>query len=96
MASTEKGGSDIVGLTLICAPANDMDSAKCLILYGAAMALTAPEIRDKHRSKILGLLFEALEIANSASIVTDERKIIIQKSMGIWFHVYASGSTDSE
>ena len=96
MASTEKGGSDIVGLTLICAPANDLDSAKCLVTYGAVMALTAPDIADKVRGKILGLLIESLEVANSASIVTDERKFIMQKSAGIWFHIYASGSPESD
>jgi hypothetical protein len=95
MISSAKGGSDVVGLTMMCGPKNDLDSAKCLLAYSAAMALTASALSVDARGKILGLLFEGLALGNDASITTDERKFTLQKSIGVWFHIYATDTDDA-
>lgn len=95
MISSAKGGSDVVGLTMMCGPKNDLDSAKCLLAYSAAMALTASALSLDARGKTLGLLIEGLALGNEVSITTDERKFSLQKSMGVWFHIYASGTDDA-
>jgi hypothetical protein len=90
MAETEKGGKDIVGLTMICGTTDARDSLKCLLAYAAAMSLLAPDIDQDKRGKIMGTLVEGLSVGMETSIRTEERKFILQKSMGLWFHIEAA------
>lgn len=90
MASTEKGGQDIVALTMICATADTRDSLKCLLAYAAAMELLSPDLDRDKRGKIMGTLIDALALGQEASIRTEERKFTLQKSMGLWFHIEAA------
>jgi hypothetical protein len=94
MVSTEKGSPDLAALTMICGPSNDLDNAKCLLAYGAAIMMTAPALDTAARGKIMNTLISGLEVGSQISITTDERRFILQKSMGIWFHVYASDVAD--
>jgi len=94
MAETKKGGKDIVGLTMICGTDNQTDSLKCLLAYAAGMSLTAPEMKTDTRGKIMKVLLDGLDVGSSTTVQTDERKYTLQKSMGLWFHVYASDAED--
>jgi hypothetical protein len=90
MAETEKGGKDIVGLTMICATNVQSDSLKCLLAYAAAMSMAAPELKADDRGKIMNVLIEGLSVGTLVSIRTEERKFILQKSIGLWFHINAA------
>jgi hypothetical protein len=90
MAETEKGGKDIVGLTMICATSDQNDSLKCLLAYAAAMSLFAPDLKAADRGKIMNTLIEGLSVGTLAMIRTEERKFTLQKSLGLWFHIYAA------
>jgi hypothetical protein len=46
------------------------------------------------RGKILSTLTSGLAVGNEISIQTEERKYLLQKSMGLWFHVIAAGGED--
>lgn len=61
MAETEKGGKDIVGLTMICATNVPSESLKCMLAYAAAMSMAAPELKADDRGKmslLMGFLLE--------------------------------------
>jgi hypothetical protein len=94
MVESQKGGSDAVGITLICAASTPLDSGKCLLSYSAAMALTASDMNIDARGKILKLLLDGLDVGNSTTIATDDRKFILQKSLGLWFQVLAADVED--
>ena len=84
-----KGEQDVVGMTMICAAKDQLDNAKCLIAYISAMSIAASDTNIEQRSKILKLLIEGLAVGNSTTISTSERKFTLQKSLGLWFHIYA-------
>jgi hypothetical protein len=90
MAETEKGGKDIIGVTLICGTQDTRDSLKCLMAWGAAMAVLAPDLDQDKRAKVINALMEGVLLGTEASIRTDDRKFILQKSVGLWFHIYAA------
>jgi hypothetical protein len=94
MTSSAKGGSDVVSITMICSTADPVESSKCLLSYAAAMSLTSSALSGDTRGKILHLLLNGLEVGTSTTVVTEERKFILQKSLGIWFHVYAADEED--
>jgi hypothetical protein len=91
---SQKGGTDVIGITMICNAPNLGDSGKCLLSYGAAMALMSPDINLGTRGKIIKILLDGLNVGNIATISTDERKFILQKSVGLWFHILAVDSDD--
>lgn len=94
MAESKVGEKDVVGLTLICATDKPTESGKCLLAYIAAISMTAPGISVDTRGKIVNVLVNGLEAGNETSIKTDERKYILQKSVGLWFHVLAADGED--
>jgi hypothetical protein len=95
MNESEKGKTEVVELTMICAAGDDQVGAlKCLLAYAAAMTMTAPEMSSDTRGKIMNILTSGLEVGNYSEIRTDERKYILQKSLGLWFHVMAADYED--
>ncbi|VFU07896.1 conserved exported protein of unknown function [Methylocella tundrae] len=94
MAETEKGGSEIVGLTMICTTSNDIDAAKCIISYEAAIFAAGTDEDIEHQSEIISVLFKGLKVGESITIKTAERRYILQKSAGLWFHIYAADAPD--
>jgi hypothetical protein len=58
------------------------------------MALTSPEMNVDTRGKIVKILLDGLEVGNITSVTTDDRKFILQKSIGLWFHIIAANSDD--
>ncbi|MEH2472041.1 hypothetical protein V1281_006772 [Nitrobacteraceae bacterium AZCC 2161] len=96
MAETKKGEKDVVGLTMICtAGENYANSAKCLLAYAAAMLMTAPEMDPSTRGKIVKVLLAGLDVGNRTTVTTEERRYILQKSIGLWFHIYAADVEES-
>lgn len=91
MVESKKGEKDVVAVTMICAGTQGpADVAKCLLAYGALMTATAPEMSADTRGKILNILTSGLEVGNETSLLTEERKYLLQKSVGLWFHVIAA------
>lgn len=91
MAETKPGKPDVVGITMICSGTEGpSDVAKCLLAYNALMAATSPNLSKDDRGKIIGTLTSGLEVGNQISVETDERKYVLQKSVGLWFHVIAA------
>jgi hypothetical protein len=86
--------SQKVGITMICSAPDITASSKCLLSYIAAMALTSPRMSVDTRGKIVKILLDGLEVGNITSVTTDDRKFILQKSMGLWFHIIAANSDD--
>jgi hypothetical protein len=66
------------------------DVAKCLLAYTALVAATTPDLGEDARGKVLSTLTSGLDVGNEISIQTDERKFLLQKSVGLWFHVIAA------
>ena len=94
MAETNKGEKDIVGITMICGTEKQADAVKCIAAYIGLMSMTAPEMNADTRGKILKILLDGLEVGSYTLVRTDERKYILQKSMGLWFHVNAADYGD--
>jgi hypothetical protein len=94
IVESQKGGSDVIGITMICSAPDITASSKCLLSYIAAMALTSPEMSVDTRGKIVKILLDGLEVGNITSVTTDDRKFILQKSIGLWFHIIAANSGD--
>jgi len=79
---------------MICNPSTAVDSGKCLLSYTAAMALTSSALNIETRGRILKLLLQGLDLGNTTTITTAERKFTLQKSLGIWFHINATDGDD--
>jgi hypothetical protein len=96
MVESKKGQKDVVAITMICSGTQGpADVAKCLLGYNALLAATTPEVSADTRGKILSTLTSGLEVGDEISIHTEERKYLLQKSIGLWFHVIAaSGEGD--
>ncbi len=94
MAESKKGEHDVVAVTMICSIQIPAEAAKCILSYSALIAATTPEMDEDTRSKILGTLTSGLDLGNEISIATDERKYLLQKSIGLWFHVIAADGED--
>ena len=47
------------------------------------------------RGKIVKILISGLEVGNRTTVTTDERRYILQKSIGLWFHIYAADVDES-
>src|SRR5579859_5058370 len=91
MAESKKGEKDVVAITMICSGTEGpADVAKCLLGYNALIAATTPEMSADARSKVLSTLTSGLEVGDEISLLTEERKYLLQKSMGLWFHVIAA------
>jgi hypothetical protein len=91
MVESKKGEKDVVAITMICTGTQGpADVAKCLLAYTALIAATAPELSQDARGKILSTLTSGLDVGNEISIRTEERKFLLQKSIGLWFHVMAA------
>ena len=91
MVESKKGEKDVVAVTMICSGTQGpTDVAKCLLAYTALIAATTPELSEGARGKILSTLTSGLEVGNEISLQTDERKFLLQKSVGLWFHVIAA------
>jgi len=90
MAESKKGEKDIVAITMICGTEIPTEAMKCLLGYGALMAATAPEMSADTRGKIMNVLTSGLDVGQEISVLTEERKYLLQKSMGLWFHVIAA------
>jgi hypothetical protein len=90
MAESKKGEKDVVGITMICSGTQGPeDVAKCLLAYTALIAAT----KDA-RGKVLSTLTSGLEVGNEISLAIEERKYVLQKSLGLWFHVMAADGED--
>src|SRR5208282_5582379 len=76
---SQKGGADVIGITMICNAPNLEDSGKCLLSYSAAMALISSSLSVGTRGQIIKILLDGLNVGNIATISTDERKFILQK-----------------
>jgi len=95
MVESKKGEKDVVGITMICSGTEGpADVAKCLLAYTALIGATSPDLDKEARNKILTTLTSGLDVGNKMSIETEERKYVLQKSMGLWFHVIAAESGD--
>jgi hypothetical protein len=91
MVESKKGEKDVVAITMICSGTQGAsDVAKCLLAYTALIAATTPELSEDARGRILSTLTSGLDVGNEISIQTDERKFLLQKSVGLWFHVIAA------
>lgn len=90
MAETEVGQKDIVGVTMMCATSSKVDALKCILAFTAAISASTPGIDIETRGKILKVLLDGLAIGNETTITTDERKFTLQKSLGLWLHIFAS------
>jgi hypothetical protein len=91
MAESKKGEKEVVGITMICSGTEGpADVAKCLLAYTALISATSPDLDKEARNKILTTLTSGLDVGNKMSIETEERKYVLQKSMGLWFHVIAA------
>lgn len=93
-AETQKAGKDIVGITMICGTEKREELAKCLLAYSALMVVTSAELTADVRGKILKVLLYGLNVGSLTTVRTDERKYTLQKSVGLWFHVYATDAED--
>jgi hypothetical protein len=95
MAESKKGEKDVVGITMICSGTQGPeDVAKCLLAYTALIAATTPELSEDARGKVLSTLTSGLEVGNEISLAIEERKYVLQKSLGLWFHVMAADGED--
>jgi hypothetical protein len=90
MASSKKGEKDVVAITMICNTESPSDAIKCLLGYAALMTATAPNMSKETRGKIINTLTGGLEVGTETTILTEERKYMLQKSVGLWFHVMAA------
>jgi len=91
MVESKKGEKNVVGITMICSNTQGPgDIAKCLLASTALIAATTPELSEDSRNKVLTTLTSGLDVGNEISIQTDERKFLLQKSVGLWFHVIAA------
>jgi len=91
MVESKKGQKDVVAITMMCSGTQGpADVAKCLLAYNALIAATTPELSADARGKILSTLTSGLDVGNEISIQTEERKYLLQKSLGLWFHVIAA------
>jgi hypothetical protein len=91
MVESKKGEKNVVAITMICSGTQGpADVAKCLLGYTALIASAAPEMSEDARGKILSTLTSGLDVGNEISIQTDERKFLLQKSLGLWLHVIAA------
>ena len=91
MVESKKGEKDVVAITMICSGTQGpADVAKCLLAYTALIAATSPELNKDARGKVLSTLTSGLDVGNEISIQTEERKFLLQKSVGLWFHVIAA------
>ena len=83
------------GITMICSGTQGPeDVAKCLLAYTALIAATTPELSEDARGKVLSTLTSGLEVGNEISLAIEERKYVLQKSLGLWFHVMAADGED--
>jgi hypothetical protein len=57
---------------------------------GEAEGLQHRDDRARHARQDKKLLTDGLQVGNEISVITDERKYLLQKSMGLWFHVIAA------
>jgi hypothetical protein len=90
MVESKKGEKNVVAITMICSGTQGpADVAKCLLAYTALIAATTPELSEDARGKVLSTLTSGLDVGNEISIQTDDRKFLLQKSIGLWFHVIA-------
>lgn len=94
MAESKKGQQDVVGITLICSSGDPLGATKCLLAYAGAVMLAEPQLDAQQRGKIVGTLVDGLAVGTEVSITTDERKYVLQKSLGLWFHVIAADGED--
>ena len=92
MVESKTGQKDVVAITMICSGTQGpADVAKCLLGYSALITATAPDhLNAEARSKILSTLRGGLAVGNEISIQTAERKYLLQRSVGLWFHVIAA------
>jgi hypothetical protein len=91
MVESKTGQKDVVAITMICGGTQGpADIAKCRLGYSALIAAAAPDLDAKARGKILSTLTDGLAVGNEISIKTDERKYLLEKSVGLWFHVIAA------
>lgn len=91
MAESKIGEKDVVAITMICGGTETLtEAAKCLLGYKALIAATSPGISEDARDNIVATLMKGLDVGNQVTIQTDERKFMLQKSMGLWFHVIAA------
>jgi hypothetical protein len=91
MVESKKGEKNVVAITMICGNTQGPgDVAKCLLAYTALIAATTPELGQDARNNVLMTLTSGLDVGNEISIQTDERKLLLQKSIGLWFHVIAA------
>jgi hypothetical protein len=96
MAATDKGGAEITIITLICVPKGEADSAKCFLAYSAAMTMAGGEAASEDKHKILAALIDGLSLGKEVMILTDDRKFLLQKSMGLWLHIIAADSEQAQ
>jgi hypothetical protein len=88
MTST-KGDDPITEITMICATEDIRAAAKCMVAMSAAIAATSPERDLKERAAIIKTLLAGLDVGDSTTIQSEDRKFVLQKSMGLWFHIVA-------
>jgi hypothetical protein len=94
-ATSEKGRPDIASLILMCRGSDPTGTVKCLLAFAAAIGLTAPDLPKDARGKIISTLMDGIGIGQSASITTEERKYILQKSAGVWLYIIAADSDET-
>jgi hypothetical protein len=95
MVESKAGQKDVVAITMICSGTRGpADAAKCRLGYSALIAATTSDIGAEARGKILSTLTGGLAVGSEISIQTAERKYLLQKSVGLWFHVIAADGED--
>ena len=93
---SDKGATDMVGITMICATAVPTESAKCLLAFSAALTIAGGDATREGKAKVMSVLIDGLDIGNSDEIMTDDRKFGMQKGMGLWLTIYAADAAASQ
>ena len=93
--SSEKGGPEVVAMSLLCATAKLEEAGKCLLADQAAMNITAT-IPGENDGKILKHLLDGMPLGHETTVTTDNRKYTMQTGLGIWFYIAAANSWEAQ
>jgi hypothetical protein len=93
--SSEKGGPELVAISLLCSTAKLEDAGKCLLADQAAMNITAT-VPSENDGKILKHLLDGMPLGHETTVTTDNRKYTMQTGLGIWLYIAAANSWEAQ
>jgi hypothetical protein len=88
--TSEKGGPDVVAMSLLCATAKLEEAGKCLLADQVAMSITGTTTSEKDGT-ILKYLLDGMPLSHETTVTTENRQYTMQ-TVGISFYIYASNS----